>query len=264
MRLFTVDAFTSEPFKGNPAGVCVLETALTEEQYLKIAQEINYAETAFVIKDGKGFNLRWFTPTVEVDLCGHATLATAKILFEKYNYSEEYLSFYTRSGELKVKKMEDGLLEMDFPAKETQPKTIDSVLQKFVGDTVLYYGEDGIWAFVEVEDATKLKKLLPQLNLLKAHSQKIFVITAKSLTSGIEYVSRVFAPNMGIDEDPVTGAAHCFLAHYWNTKLSKNPTRAQQVSARGGEMECELIANNRVLLRGDAVIMCELLVEWKM
>ena len=155
MKIFTVDSFTSEPFKGNPAGVCVLDKALSDESYLKIAREINYAETAFVIKSESGFNLRWFTPTVEVDLCGHATLAAAKILFDKFNYSQETISFYTRSGELTVKQIDGCLLEMNFPSKITSAKTINSLLSEFVNDEVLYYGEEGIWAFVEVESEVK-------------------------------------------------------------------------------------------------------------
>ena len=262
MKIFTVDSFTSEPFKGNPAGVCVLDKALSDESYLKIAREINYAETAFVIKEGEGYNLRWFTPTVEVDLCGHATLAAAKILFDKFNYSQETISFYTRSGELTVKQIDGCLLEMNFPSKITSAKTINSLLSEFVNDEVLYYGEEGIWAFVEVESEVKLQTLVPQLSLLKEHHQKVFIITAKSSLLGIDYVSRLFAPDMGIDEDPVTGSAHCYLAPYWSKKLTKNPTKAKQVSARTGELECEIINDERVLLRGDSVIMSELKVHW--
>lgn len=264
MRIFTVDSFTSEPFKGNPAGVCVLDKALSEESYLKIAAEINYAETAFVIKEEEGFNLRWFTPTVEVDLCGHATLATAKILFEKYDYPKEVISFYTRSGELLVKKISSSLLEMDFPYKLTSPKKIDALLTDFVNNGVIYNGEEGIWSLVEVEDELKLKDLEPDLGLLKQHKQKVFIITSKSSLPGVDFVSRLFAPDMGIDEDPVTGAAHCYLAGYWNKKLDKNPSQAKQISARTGELECDIISDDRVLLRGDAIIMSELIPEWSL
>lgn len=264
MKIFTVDSFTSEPFKGNPAGVCVLDRALSDESYLKIAAEINYAETAFVIKSESGFNLRWFTPTIEVDLCGHATLATAKVLFDKYDYPKEEISFFTRSGELKVKKIEGGLLEMNFPYKLTAPVKIDGLLTDFVKDEVLYSGEEGIWSLVEVQDEEKLKRLDPDLSLLKKHHQKVFIITAKSTLEGVDFVSRLFAPDMGIDEDPVTGAAHCYLAGYWNSKLNKNPTRAKQISYRTGELECEIISDDRVLLRGDAIIMAELQVSWEL
>lgn len=219
MKIYTVDSFTSEPFKGNPAGVCVLDKTLSDESYLKIASEINYAETAFVVKVDSGFNLRWFTPTVEVDLCGHATLATAKILFDKYDFPKEEISFFTRSGELIVKKLSNGLLEMNFPYKLTVASKVDDLLSDFVKDEVLYYGEEGIWSFVEVADENRLKALEPELSLLKKHHQKVFIITAKSALEGIDFVSRLFAPDMGIDEDPVTGAAHCYLAGYWNLSL---------------------------------------------
>lgn len=264
MKIFTVDSFTSEPFKGNPAGVCVLDRALSDESYLKIAAEINYAETAFVIKSESGFNLRWFTPTIEVDLCGHATLATAKVLYDKYDYPKDEISFFTRSGELTVKKTEGGLLEMNFPYKLTTPQKEDSLIVEFVQNRVNYYGEDGIWVLVEVSNEAHLSTFEPDISMLKKHHQKVFIITAKSSLEGIDFVSRLFAPAMGIDEDPVTGAAHCYLAGYWNSKLNKNPTRAKQISCRTGELECEIISDDRVLLRGDAIIMAELHVSWEL
>ena len=262
MRLFTVDAFTDVPFKGNPAAVCVLEKPLTEADYIDIAQEMNLSETAFVYKEDGRYRLRWFTPTLEIDLCGHATLATAKILYDKLNVTQDVLEFNTRSGLLTVKK-KGNQLEMDFPIGKMQPENPnDAILEAFFGEKPLAVNSDKDWCLVEVSHSDLIRHLNPQFNLLKKHSKKKFIITAKSSEKEYDFVSRMFAPDFGIDEDPVTGSAHCYLANYWSEKLSKNTLIGYQASKRGGVVVCEVLNNDRVLLRGDCVIMAELLVEW--
>ncbi|OYX22448.1 MAG: hypothetical protein B7Z06_11640 [Flavobacteriales bacterium 32-35-8] len=262
MRLFTVDAFTNVPFKGNPAAVCVLDKPLSEVAYIDIAQEMNLSETAFVYEEDGRYRLRWFTPTLEIDLCGHATLATAKILFDKYNVTKEVLEFNTRSGLLTVKK-KGNQLEMDFPIGKTQPENCDdAILEAFFGEKPLTVNSDKDWCLAEVSHSDLIRHLKPQFELLKKHPKKKFIITAKSSEKDYDFVSRMFAPDFGIDEDPVTGSAHCYLANYWGEKLSKDILIGYQASKRGGVVVCEIAGNDRVLLRGDCVIMAELLVEW--
>lgn len=264
MRLFTVDSFTSEPFKGNPAGVCVLDKELSNESYLKIANEINYAETAFVIKKDKDYNLRWFTPKEEVDLCGHATLATAKVLFDIYKVDPvEILKFNTRSGLLTVKKSNE-FLEMDFPASHINESNSDEIIDQFLEQKPAFVGIDNSWCLIELNNDQEVINLNPDLGLLEKHQQKIFIITAQSSNKKYDFISRVFAPAIGIVEDPVTGSAHCYLATYWSEKLNKTQLKAFQASERTGELTCELLNNNRVLLKGQAVIMAELKVFWKL
>ncbi len=262
MRLFTVDSFTNVPFKGNPAAVCVLEQPLSEKQYINIAQEMNLAETAFVYLEDGQYQLRWFTPQVEVDLCGHATLATAKILFEKYKVEKDLLEFKTKSGILTVKQKGD-LLEMNFPiGKVTKSHTRDRLIEEAFGIEPISISIDKDWCLIEFENETQLKSVTPDFNKLLKHSKVNFIATAKSNDTHLDFVSRFFAPAIGINEDPVTGSAHCYLADYWSDKLTKNTIIGYQASKRGGGVECEVIENDRVLLRGDCVVMAELLVEW--
>lgn len=262
MRLFTVDAFTNVPFKGNPAAVCVLDKPLSEGAYIDIAQEMNLSETAFVYEENGQYQLRWFTPSVEIDLCGHATLATAKILFDKFNVTKDVIEFNTRSGLLTVKK-NGNQLEMDFPIGKTQPKdSNDVLLEAFLGEKPIAINSDDDWCLVEVSHSDLIRDLKPQFELLIKHTKNKFIITAKSSNKAYDFVSRMFAPDFGIDEDPVTGSAHCYLAHYWSEKLSKKHLIGYQASKRGGVVVCEVLNNDRVLLIGDCVIMAELLVEW--
>jgi PhzF family phenazine biosynthesis protein len=263
MRLFTVDAFTNVPFKGNPAAVCVLDKPLTDVQYIDIAQEMNLSETAFVYEEDGRYRLRWFTPTLEIDLCGHATLATAKILFDKFKVTKDVLEFNTRSGLLTVKK-KGSQLEMDFPIGKTKPENPnDALLETFLGEKPITVNSDKDWCLVEVSQSDLIRNLKPQFELLLKHPKKKFIITAKSSETEYDFVSRVFVPDFGIDEDPVTGSAHCYLANYWNKKLSKSTLIGYQASKRGGEVVCEVLNNGRVLLIGGCVIMAELLVEWE-
>lgn len=264
MRLFTVDSFTSKPFKGNPAAVCVLEHPLSVEEYIDIAQEMNLSETAFVYKNEGVYELRWFTPTNEIDLCGHATLATAKILFEKFDVVNSVLDFNTKSGLLTVKRV-DKILEMNFPLGKTILDNVnDALIEEFINEKPLAINFHEDWCLVEIENSNSVVNLNPDFNLLLKHKSKKFIITAKSSVTEYDFVSRVFVPDFGINEDPVTGSAHCYLAEYWSKKLSKNKVIGYQASKRGGIVECEVIDNNRVLLRGDCVIMSELLVEWNL
>lgn len=263
MRLFTVDSFTSTPFKGNPAGVCVLDHPLKDEAYINIARELNYSETAFVLKVEDRYHLRWFTPTEEVDLCGHATLATAKILFDVFKVSpSKTIYFDTKSGELTVSVFGE-LLEMDFPAKEILSNEADEELKQFVKHNPVFLGKDSYWCLIELENAEDVINFKPNFKLLYQQPQKAFIITAKSLDLKYDFVSRVFAPAIGINEDPVTGSAHCYLAVYWADKLNKNVLRAFQASERSGEIICELLPNQRVLIKGEAVIMSEIDSYWE-
>ncbi|WP_299556980.1 PhzF family phenazine biosynthesis isomerase [Seonamhaeicola sp.] len=262
MRLFTVDSFTDMPFKGNPAAVCVLEKPLTDEQYIDIAQEMNLSETAFVYLEDGVYQLRWFTPEVEIELCGHATLATAKVLFDKYNVETEVLEFNTLSGILTVKRS-GTLLEMNFPiGKLTDIGQSDALLESALNEKPVAISEDGKWYLAELESDSVLRALQPNFNTLLEHPKSKFIVTAKSDDSAFDFVSRFFAPDYGINEDPVTGSAHCYLANYWSQKLAKKTVVGYQASKRGGVVACEVIENDRVLLRGDCVIMSELLVEW--
>lgn len=262
MRIFTVDSFTNKAFKGNPAAVCVLEEGLSDAKYIDIAQEMNLSETAFVYEENGRYRLRWFTPTQEVDLCGHATLATARILFEKFNVSTDVLEFNTRSGLLTVKK-KGNQLEMDFPLGKTQAiESEDALLETFLREKPLAIETNDDWCLVEVNHSDTVRNLSPKFELLLKHQKKKFIITAKSSDVEYDFISRVFVPDFGIDEDPVTGSAHCYLANYWSGKLSKNTLIGYQASKRGGVVACEVLNNGRVLLRGDCVVMSELLIEW--
>jgi PhzF family phenazine biosynthesis protein len=264
MRIFTVDAFTNKPFTGNPAGVCILEKLIDDDLMLKIAGEINFSETAFVFSEGRNeqFNLRWFTPTVEVDLCGHATLATAKILYGNGLVEKnKRIEFNTRSGIL-TSRLDGNKIELDFPSKRITPSNSDSIIESFINSKPKFVGIDDSWCLIEMEDENAVRQIKPDFELLKTHTQKIFAITAKSRNPEYDFVSRCFGPAVGINEDPVTGSAHCYLSTYWNEKTNKNKLIGFQVSERTGIIECELLQNNIVLLRGEAVVMSEIKQNW--
>ncbi len=262
MRIFTVDSFTNTPFKGNPAGVCVLENKLTDSEYIEIAQEINLSETAFVYLEDDKYQLKWFTPINEVDLCGHATLATAKVLFDKYSIKQDIIEFNTKSGILTARKVDDRF-EMNFPiGKLNTFEEKDEILETFLNDKPIAICTNKDWCVIELANDESVINFKPNLNLLLTHNRKLFVITAKSTNNKYDFISRVFGPAVGVDEDPVTGSAHCYLARYWGGKLSKKLMIGYQASKRGGVIECEIIEKERVLLRGNCVIMSELLFEW--
>jgi len=266
LSIFQVDSFANQPFKGNPAGVCILEKELPEELMQSIAMEMNLSETAFCVPRGNSgfdiaekFDLRWFTPAVEVNLCGHATLATAKILFDEYGNSSKTLRFFTKSGELIVSK-EGGKLCMNFPADPTVESEIPADALKALGIEKPAHtasSKNMKMKLIEVDGAEVVKNLKPNFGDLKAISDKLdnggFLVTSRWGESGFDIISRFFAPVYGIDEDPVTGAAHTVLGPYWSKKLGKNEMKSYQASARGGEVKIA-VKDDRVDIIGDAVI----------
>lgn len=249
--LYQVDAFTSELFRGNPAAVCILDTWLDEERMQAIAAENNLSETAFLVPGGSGFELRWFTPTTEVALCGHATLASAKVLFDYLDWSEESISFQTRqSGTLRVTRR-SGLFELDFPATPTVPISSPDGLEEALGthaEEVLSAGEDVLVVLAYEQQVRALQPHLPALSEVECRG---IIVTAGG--NELDFVSRFFAPRVGIPEDPVTGSAHCALTPYWSKRLDKTELHAIQVSERGGELFCQNLGN-RVRIAGNAVL----------
>lgn len=247
-----VDAFTDKPFSGNPAGVCLLEQPLTKEQMQAIAMEMNLSETAFVerIPDLGNFSLRWFTPMLEIDLCGHATLASSYWMLKSGWAKEgEMVRFHTRSGELRVKCSSDGLV-MDFPLLPTYTDTHPFFSEDLFGKKVVQAAQlRKNWIF-ELESENAVRDLVPDFALIAAHSEEGFIITAKGESHDI--VSRFFGPNVGVPEDPVTGFAHCALMDYWSQKTGKTQLSAFQASKRGGELLLEK-HDDRVFIQGKAV-----------
>jgi PhzF family phenazine biosynthesis protein len=252
IKQYQVDAFATRAFEGNPAAVCPLESWLDDGLLQAIAEENNLSETAFFVPSKKGYQLRWFTPVKEVDLCGHATLATAHILFEKLGYAQQVITFETRSGNLFVKR-NGQQLEMDFPASSLTPCEISAILAEGLGvrPIEVWAAEDYVAVF---DSEATVRAIMPDQTLLGQLDLRCVVITAPG--SEVDFVSRVFGPKFGIPEDPVTGSAHCELAPYWAKKLGKNILSARQVSKRGGTLTCEVKAD-RVILAGYAVTFME-------
>lgn len=252
IKQYQVDAFATRAFEGNPAAVCPLDSWLDDALLQAIAGENNLSETAFFVPSEKGYRLRWFTPVKEVDLCGHATLATAHILFEKLGYAQPVIRFETRSGDLFVKK-KGALLEMDFPACPPTPCTLPDLLADGLGRRPLEVWTADDYLAVFDSEAT-VRAITPNQALLGQLGLRCVVITAPG--TEVDFVSRVFGPKFGIPEDPVTGSAHCALAPYWGKRLGKDVLSARQVSRRGGNVGCEL-KSDRVLLSGAAVTVME-------
>lgn len=252
IKQYQVDAFATRAFEGNPAAVCPLDSWLDDALLQAIAGENNLSETAFFVPSEKGYRLRWFTPVKEVDLCGHATLATAHILFEKLGYAQPVIRFETRSGDLFVKK-KGALLEMDFPACPPTPCTLPDLLADGLGRRPLEVWAADDYLAVFDSEAT-VRAITPNQALLGQLGLRCVVITAPG--TEVDFVSRVFGPKFGIPEDPVTGSAHCALAPYWGKRLDKDVLSARQVSRRGGNVGCEL-KSDRVLLSGAAVTVME-------
>ncbi len=249
--LFQVDAFTREPFQGNPAAVCLLDHAADEGWMQNLAAEMNLSETAFVEQKEDGFALRWFTPAVEVDLCGHATLASAHALWESGRLPKnEAARFHTRSG-LLTAALKDGWIELDFPSQELTSIESPPGLDAALGAPGLLYGSDGTDFLVELASEAELKKLKPDFTALRSFPVRGIMVTAAGKT-GFDFVSRFFAPAAGIDEDPVTGSAHCTLGPFWSRRLGKTALTACQVSRRGGVVKVA-VEGERVLLSGQAV-----------
>lgn len=219
VKIFQVDAFTDKPFTGNPAAVCILPEPGDEIWMQNVAREMNLSETAFLCKQEDGFNLRWFTPAVEVDLCGHATLASAHILFEMGLLSpKEQARFHTRSGLLTAERKGDEI-EMSFPATPEEPVDAPPGLGDALGVVPKYIGKSQFDYLVEVDSEEIVRHLSPDFALLKAFQIRGFIVTSPTTSSGYDFVSRFFAPGAGIDEDPVTGSAHCCLGPFWSKRL---------------------------------------------
>jgi PhzF family phenazine biosynthesis protein len=246
--LYQVDAFTSRLFAGNPAAVCPLETWLDDRLMQSIALENNLSETAFFVRNGEVYDLRWFTPACEVDLCGHATLASAFVIFEYLDPSAGLIRFLTRSGELCVRRNGD-LLTMDFPARPPQPCDPSPALSAALGKPPRELGaaRDYLAVYDSEDD---VRSLDPDMRALAALDRFAVIVTAPG--DSADFVSRFFAPAHGVDEDPVTGSAHCTLVPYWAGRLGKTSLHALQVSARGGELWCKL-EGGRVFISGHAV-----------
>jgi len=253
IKIFQVDTFADKPFTGNPAVVCVLEKEASEQWMQNVASEMNLPETAFLYRVEDGYNLRWFTPTLEVDLCGHATLASAYVLWEMgYLKFGEEARFYTRSGLLSASRKGD-LVELDFPLLPERKAPLPRGLKEGLGINPIYVGKNRFDYLVEVESEEILRNLEPNLNLLKKIPARGIIVTSLSESKEYDFVSRFFAPGSGIDEDPVTGSAHSCLGPYWQKRLGKSRLRAYQASRRGGVVYVSF-NGDRVILGGNAVI----------
>ena len=253
VRIIQVDAFTSEAFGGNPAAVCVLPRPADPAWMQRVALEMNLSETAFLVGRGAGeYDLRWFTPAVEVDLCGHATLAAAHVLWEGGHISQAAAAvFHTRSGRLSALRR-DGWIEMDFPAEPAEPASVPDGLAGALGVEPVHVGRNRFDYLVEVDTEATVRRLAPDIRGLGAMPVRGIIVTACSQTEGFDFVSRFFAPRAGVDEDPVTGSAHCCLGPYWRRRLGRDTFTAWQASARGGMVKVA-VAGDRVLLSGQAV-----------
>lgn len=254
---FQIDAFTSQPFRGNPAAVVRLEGEWpSDADLLAVAIENNLSETAFVrasADDGSDFDLRWFTPGLEVDLCGHATLATAHALFTHGGFEPGTVRFLTRSGVLTATRHDDGSIELDFPALSATPTAATADLTAALGaePTHVFTGHDLMAVF---EHKRQIDEMSPDMVALAKIDARGVIVTAPGAKH--DFVSRFFAPRCGVPEDPVTGSAHCMLAPYWASRLGRDSLSAHQVSKRGGELACRVVGD-RVKLRGHAVTTIE-------
>ncbi len=250
LQIFQVDAFSSQLFGGNPAAVCILDAWLTDAVMQHIANENNLSETAFAVRDGERYIIRWFTPELEVDLCGHATLATAHVLFEHLSHPSDIIEFYSpHSGELTVERAGDRLI-MDFPADVVKEIPVPSLALEALHKSPVkaYEGKtDTMFVFASQSEIESMK---PDFALLARQGGRGVIVTA--MGGEVDFVSRFFAPQTGINEDPVTGSAHTTLTPYWSRVLGKKVLTARQLSARGGELLCE-DHGERVKISGQAV-----------
>ena len=250
--IIQVDAFTNKPFSGNPAAVCVMPKPADETWMQNVATEMNLSETAFLYPQDDGYNLRWFTPAAEVDLCGHATLASAHVLWETGHLSPEAEArFYTKSGLLTAQRKGDWI-KMDFPAEPATETPAPPNLADALGVKPVYVGKNRFDYLVEVNSEKTIRTLQPDFTLLKTITSRGVMVTSRATTPGYDFVSRFFAPGVGIDEDPVTGSAHCCLGPFWQARLEKDDFTAYQASPRGGVVRVRL-EGNRVKLGGQAV-----------
>jgi PhzF family phenazine biosynthesis protein len=252
LQIFQVDAFTKKPFGGNPAAVCPLEEWLDAETMQRIALENNLSETAFFVKNNGVYEIRWFTPTIEIDLCGHATLASAFVIFNQLGETEPVINLHShRSGNLSVEKQGD-VLVLNFPSYPPVECDLPPDVAQAVGATPAKSWEaQGSMLMLLFETETEIKSLNPDMSALSKLLYDEVIVTAKG--SAADFVSRLFAPRIGIPEDPVTGATHCSLIPYWAQQLGKEKLYARQLSSRGGELFCEL-DGERVKIGGNAAL----------
>jgi len=252
LTIYQVDAFSPRPFAGNPAAVCILPAAREENWMRAVAREMNLSETAFLVHQTDGYSLRWFTPMVEVDLCGHATLASAHILWEAgYLKPEESARFYTRSGILTAERQGDWI-ELDFPATPADPAPPPPGLLEALGSPVCFSGKTRFDYLLELDSESAVRGLRPDFKMLERVAARGIIVTSRSDNPEFNFVSRFFAPQSGVNEDPVTGSAHCSLGPFWGERLGKQEMVAYQASARGGIVKVRL-AGARVNLAGQAV-----------
>jgi PhzF family phenazine biosynthesis protein len=252
LTIYQVDSFTNKPFSGNPAAVCILDGLQDENWMQMVAREMNLSETAFLSKQAEGYDLRWFTPAVEVALCGHATLASAHILWEVGLLSPgEQAVFHTLSGPL-MANQNGTWIEMNFPAKvEEEAKAPDGLIEA-LGVEVKYIGKNQFDYLVEVESEGVVRTIKPNIGLLETVDARGVIVTSLADSKEYDFVSRFFAPNAGVNEDPVTGSAHCCLSPFWSERFGKDELVGYQASARGGVVKVRY-AGDRVILGGQAV-----------
>ena len=250
MKQYIVDAFTSEPFAGNPAAVCVMDKWPSDEAMMKLAMENNLSETAFIVKEEAGYHLRWFTPGTEVELCGHATLASSFVILNYYEPDSDSVKFNTLSGQLTVTRKGD-LYEMDFPTMELKEIPVTDDMERAFGARPVkaVLGLDLICVFDSEEIVREMDP--DQLRLMQIEG-RIQSVTARG--KDVDCVSRCFCPKLSIAEDPVTGSAHCQIADYWAGELGKSVIEAYQASKRGGHLHCELLGNDRIAISGAAAL----------
>ncbi|MCX7621260.1 MAG: PhzF family phenazine biosynthesis protein [Acidimicrobiales bacterium] len=257
IQIALIDAFADRVFSGNPAGVCLLTHHQEDAWMQAVAAELGASETAFLVPVAGGWHLRWFTPTAEVELCGHATLASAHYLWNRNQVDDEPLRFFTLSGELTARRTSDGWIELDFPATPPEPATPPGALLDGLGiDGVVAVYKSRNDYFVEVSDPALVRELRPDMDRLRSIPSARGVAVTSVGEGLFDFVLRFFAPNVGVDEDPVTGSVHCALGPYWAERLEKNDLLARQLSAREGTVRVG-VRGDRVLLAGQAITVLE-------
>ncbi|MEM8734458.1 MAG: PhzF family phenazine biosynthesis protein [Planctomycetota bacterium] len=251
-KVFVVDAFADRRFAGNQAAVCLLDSEAPEDWLQEFAGEMNYSETAYLVPNGDAYNLRWFTPAYEVDLCGHATLASSHVLWNECGIDDEELHFETRSGRLKARRAGSSI-QLDFPVTQVNEMALGDELLECLNLPIApaFTGRTPFDAFVALEDERQVRELAPDFARLAIVDTRGVIVTAPS-EGEHDFISRFFAPSAGINEDPVTGSAHCSLATYWAPKLGRNKLQGYQASQRGGVVGVELVGD-RVCLSGEAI-----------
>ena len=253
LSITQVDAFAEKPFSGNPAAVCLLDDERRDETWMQlVAREMNLSETAFLVRRDDGFGLRWFTPLVEVSLCGHATLASAHFLWEqRHVMPDQPARFFTRSGTLTAQK-KGTAIEMDFPASPATSVSVLDELESALGIKARYAGRSDFDYLVEVENEEAVRSFKPDFEKISRLKARGVILTSRASGSGYDFVSRFFGPAVGIDEDPVTGSAHCCLGPFWKERLGRDDLLGFQASARGGFVRTRC-AGDRVFISGHAV-----------